>query len=503
MKTRPLFIGLYDPKLMGIRYLSSVLKQNGYDTSMVFLKAFTSHNTQEPTEAEYALLYDTVEKCRPTYVGISIMCSFYLDVAKKIAAEIKRRGMPVTVGGAYATLFPEACLEFADVVFRGDSEEAILDFTNVLENGGDYSSVSNLCSRKEGTCLLNDMRALYEELDNIPFPDFGGTNKYYINNNSLSHGDPEAGSFSYEMTTSRGCPNKCSYCSTGSIRELYKGKGKFIRNRSVANVMAEISLVRSVNKGLQMLRFWDEIFPWDSDWISEFAMEYKKQVNLPFEIWGHPRFTKYENMVQLVDAGLSKIVIGVQSGSPYVRKDIYLRNEKQEEIIECSRALAKARVPIVIYDFILDHPFETEADLRETLDLCLSLEKPFTLQLHGLSFLPGTPIENIAVDHGVKTWDEIHTEQSRPLSEQYRAMHWWRIGKGKNANPTSSYWHSLIYLSQYKGMEKTIARALTNENLKKNPSRLLMLQKFYNYRLMFKMGSRKLMFMIKTKVGKK
>ncbi len=156
--------------------------------------------------------------------------------------------------------------------------------------------------------------------------------------------------------------------------------------------MNELTFVRKMNPGLQILRFWDEIFPWDDAWVTEFAAEYKKQIGLPFEIWGHPRLSAGPHIKKLTDAGLVKIVIGVQSGSYEIRKEIYHRNETDEEILKCAEILSEARVSEVIYDFILGHPFETDDNLREALDLCRKMRGPFRLQLHGLSFLPGTVI---------------------------------------------------------------------------------------------------------------
>jgi len=497
--TRPLFIGLYDTNILGIRYLSATLKKNGYDTHLIFLKNFNSYNVDEPTETEFKLLFDKIKELNPTYVGMSLMSSFYLSVARRISAELKKMGILTICGGAYATLFPEKCLEFASVVFRGESEETILEFTNAIETNQPFEHLDNLTTNGENGVRINDIRPLDTNLSAVPHPDFSGEHMCYINNDRLMPGDPQARSHSYELTTSRGCPNRCSYCSTGSIRNLYRGKGPFIRQRSVDDVIAELAEAKRKNPGMQKLRFWDEIFPWNKEWVQEFAKAYKEKIGLPFEAWGHPRITSDPVCIKaMVDAGLSKMVVGVQSGCPKVRKDIYTRNETQEQILACAQALSDAKVPLVIYDFILGHPFETSEDLQETLELCRKMAKPFRLQLHGLSFLPGTPIEVIAVEKGVKTWEEIHAEQNRPLREQYHSMAWWRQGHGARDNE-KVFWYSLIYLTQFPSGERIIRKALKNEKLRKNPASLLRWHKFYNYRVQFEMGMRKLKFIIKSK----
>ena len=500
-KTKPLFIGLYDAKLLGIRYLSATLKARGYETALLFLKTFNSYSVDEPTQEEYELLHKTIREINPTYIGISIMCSFYLSVVQRIVADIRGYSdVKIIVGGAYATLFPEKCLAFADLVFRGESEEAIVEFTQAIENNTSYEDIENLAFNTPSGVQINPVRSTIADINTLNPPDYGGKHMYFINQNRLINGDPAVTQHSYELTTSRGCPNKCSYCSNTALRALYQGKGAFIRQRTVSDVLDEIKYAREINPGLQMLRFWDEVFPWNKEWVAEFAKAYKQEVGLPFEVWGHPRLSAdVDTMRLLVDAGLSKIVIGVQSGDANIRKEIYTRNETQEDILKCSQALAQARVPIVIYDFILGHPFEEETDLRNTLELCRALAHPFRLQLHGLSFLPGTPIEEIAVARGVKTWEEIHAEQARPLREQYHSMAWWRQGHGGKGNE-KIYWYTLIYLTQFPSGERIIKRALKNERLKQDPRPLLRYHKLYNYVVKFQMGWRKLKFIIKSKL---
>ncbi len=499
-KIKPVFIGLYDSKLLGIRYLSATLRKNDYDSHIIFLKSFTSHHTQEPTSWEYDALFNKVEDLDPDVICISVMCSFYEKVAQHISEEIKRRtGKLIVWGGVCPTLFPEKALRYADVVIRGEGEETIVEFMNALSEGKSYRCIQNVCYKDKEKVIINPVRSLIQDLDSIPFPDLGGDNKYYINHDKISKCDPAASSYSYELTGSRGCPNQCSYCSSSNIRRLYKGSEKYVRLRSIDNIIEEIKYARSILPNMRLIHFWDEIFPVKEEWVEAFANRYKEEINLPFEIWGHPKHIRLQNIKRLVEAGLSKVVVGIQSGSPIVRKEIYKRNESQESIIECSQILSEAKVPMVIYDFILDHPFETSQDLQETLELCMTLHKPFILQLHGLSFLPGTQIEQIAVEKGVRTWEEIRAEQNRPLAEQYRAMHWWRIGKGLSKEPEKVFWHSLIYLSQFPRGEQVINWALKKEKLRQDPKTLLHIQKGFNQYLLYKMGARKLQFMVGMK----
>src|SRR5687768_7689791 len=52
-------------------------------------------------------------------IGITSM-TFTIDRAAGIAREMRRRGATVVIGGTHATLMPEHCAEFADVVSVGE-----------------------------------------------------------------------------------------------------------------------------------------------------------------------------------------------------------------------------------------------------------------------------------------------------------------------------------------------------------------------------------------------
>src|SRR5690554_1253840 len=495
-KIKPLLIGLYDYNHLGLRYLSSRLKSGGYEPVLFFVKGFASHKTREPSPGEYRLLAAKARELAPDFIGLSVMSSLYLQVAIDLTRILREAtGVPVLWGGVHPTLFPEESLKHADFVLRGEGEDALLEFCAHLPTGRDWGQVRNLCYWEEGTgeTRINPLRPLRQDLDGLPFPDLGPGNKYYLAGNQLPAGEPLAGRYCYELIGSRGCPYQCSFCCNASLRDLYRGKGRYLRLRSVENVIAEIKWARENLPRLRFLRFWDEIFPAKKEWVEEFACRYREEVGLPFEIWGHPNHLRAENIKELVAAGLEKIVIGIQSGSPRVRREIYNRRETQEQILAGGEVLAAAGVPVVVYDLILDHPFETAGDLQETLELCLKIPKPFRLQLHGLSLLPGTAVRRLAEEKGAKTCAEIEAEFRRPLTEQYRSIHWWRRGRGTRAQPWKTYWYSLIYLSQFRLGERIIRWARKGEEKpRKKLGALLGLQRLFNCYLLWKLGTERL-----------
>lgn len=490
-----MLISFYNPKALGVRYLEKSLKDAGYQVYIVFMKAFNSKNPEKVTEMELELLRDVINQVQPGLIGLSVMTTLYLEtvfaVNKYIRSNFK---IPIVWGGVYPTLFPEECLKHADFVIRGEGEKAIVELAGALgtwsgalynnspnRESGDESTDNNNLYRaleniqnlaymktaqgkalqgKDQNIVINEMAPLCQNLDAYGYPEIGGDNKFYIDNNRLIRRDPQQDSISYELATSRGCPFSCTYCCTPSIRRIYSGKGKYVRFRSVDSVISELVCAKKNIKRLKIIRFWDEIFPGDDVWIDEFARRYKREINLPFEIWVHPLKIKYSAIKKLVDAGLYKAVMGIQSGSVRIRREIFGRYESQEDIINASKILSECRVPRIVYDFILGHPFETEEDIRQSFDLCMKLEQPFELQLHSLNFFPGTDIVKKAVEHNVISREKLEKIMYGPIKEQYRS--YWE----KSIDDTRiNFWYSLIYMTQFKSM-RPLADLLSKHSFK-------------------------------------
>ncbi|MDD4772911.1 MAG: radical SAM protein, partial [Eubacteriales bacterium] len=372
-------------------------------------------------------------------IALSVMSSMYLESVIAVNDFIRARfGVPVIWGGVYPTLFPEKCLGYADYVIRGEGEEAFCELTGALNTGGDISSVRNLAYRTGGAVTINPVRPLVQNLDTLGYPKPGEEGISFLDKDKIIGRDPLLSGVTYETAASRGCPFACSYCSSVNLKRIYRGKDEFVRFRSVDSVIAELSTAKEAVKKLSLIRFWDEIFSDAEGWVEEFAERYKKEINIPFNIWGHPLKISRRIISSLVDAGLHQIVVGVQSGSDRIRKDIFHRSETREQIIEASRILSSCGVPSVVYDFMIRHPFESDDDLRATFELCMELEPPFELQLHGLNFLPGTDIVGIALKNNLITAAEMEHLMYGPMQEQYD-MYW---GRGNVLT-------ALIYMTQF------------------------------------------------------
>lgn len=87
---------------------------------------------------------------------------------------------------------------------------------------------------------------------------------------------------------------------------------------------------------MMMVHFYDEIFPNLPGWVDEFVAAYQREIHLPFTIWSHPKAAKQEVLEKLVRVGLTEVIMGIQSGSDRVRREVFHRYETREEILRAA-----------------------------------------------------------------------------------------------------------------------------------------------------------------------
>ena len=451
-----LLLTIYNEKAPGVRYLANYLKKNGFNPTVVFLKG-NIYNTKPISDKELSLFREIVDKKEYLFIGLSILSSFTLSEIQKIIDLIRNNyKIPLIIGGAYPTIMHEQCAKKADIVIRGEGELSLLNLAIAFQQNQDWTTIPNLCYfNQDGEYIKNEIDTAVQNLDSIGYPLIGGNNMYFIEGDTVINQDPQLSTDFYELTCSRGCPFNCSYCYSSKFRSLYKGKGKYLRFRSVDNVFEELNNAIRQNPNIKEIRFWDEVFSTDPDWIENFVDRYKKEIDLPFHIWGHPLVIKEDILKLLADAGLQRIVVGFQSGSPNVRNNIFRRRETNEQIIKASKIISYYKIPEVYYDLMICHPLENLNEIKETFELCLQLEPPFRLNIHGLGFLPGTDIVDMAIEKGIYTREELN--DMFLADEKSQLKFFYGINRGYyGEEDKKAVWADLIYLTQFHNLRSEI-----------------------------------------------
>lgn len=386
-------ISLYDHHAFGLRNIHGLLKKNGFESNLIFFKELL-WGIQEPSETEIDLLFNKIKALNPDVIALSVRSPFS-KIAINLTKRLKQLNKLIIWGNTHPTVEPDECIKYADIICVGDGELAMLELMNRLKDNKDISNIKNLWIKQGDKIIKNQLDNLNQDLDSVSFYDLSEEYKYSINENEISSSDPKLKYSQYDMMAGRGCPYDCTYCSNSYLHKLYKGKGKFVRKRSVEKVIEE--LVEAKTKlNIKEVYFFDEIFILDEIWLDNFLREYKEKINLPFSLCLDPRIVNNQLVKKLKSYGLERVGIGIQSGSQRIRYKIFKRFVSDEKLLEVTEIFRKYKVAPT-YDIILDNPYETESDLQDSINLLLKIKRPYHLNIFSLISFPKTDLTEMMI----------------------------------------------------------------------------------------------------------
>lgn len=392
----------------GIRFISSVLKEAGYETALIFAPGETTKEIAEGKSRVFSdSIHDEIAKIvqGSLYVGISVVTPTFFK-AREITKKLKACcDIPIVWGGVHAIVKEEECLEEADMICTCEGEEVAVKLADRLRENKPYNDIPGLKVKSDTTGEVISEKVPLLDITNLPKPDYAldGTH-YTVTPNGIR---PFYIKFSdnfmfqeYFAAPTRGCPYKCSYCVNYKYAAIFEGKR--FRKRNLDNFLWELTWAK-IKLSAELIMIDDDCFmALSEDEIRKFCEVYKKDVGLPFVIRGaHPQNITEEKLRLLCDAGLFKLRVGIQTGSDRIRELYERKWENNTKLIEMARLInkfiKKKQLNFVMYDLIVDNPWETEADRKDSLNLVLALPRPFGLYRTALTFYPGTALYQLAL----------------------------------------------------------------------------------------------------------
>ena len=287
----------------------------------------------------------------------SLFTPYYRECDAIIRAA--RRTLPralIAVGGYHAALYPSYYLEEmeVDVVATGEGEEVAVGLMRVMRGDADISEVPNIAFRNDGRIILSPRR--YAPIDSIPMPA-----RDLLSPRSFRAYGRKAAS----MIASRGCPNRCSFCTS---RALW---GTTYRQRSVASILDEMR--ECVERyGAAIINFEDDnLFP-DRERAKELltAIAAFKERECPsLDVTAMNGISIEQVDGEVLDgmrrAGFREINISLVSRS----NDLLARHRRPFDADRVAETAAQARrrgMKVRAY-FILGLPGQTPDEARETI----------------------------------------------------------------------------------------------------------------------------------------
>jgi radical SAM superfamily enzyme YgiQ (UPF0313 family) len=470
-------ISLYNYNHLGVRALHSFLKSKGIHVELIFFKNMLYNDAKRPSEEEINKVVKLVKEIDPHLVGISVSCSTFYNIAKDITHNIKQEiNAPVIWGGVHPTIDPDQCINHAEMVFIGEAEFGLLDLVTRMAQSQDYYDIPGLWVKEEnGRVIKNAPVPLKNVLDLIPPNDYGDDKKYSIDNNLRQSGDPYLkDNETYFILTGRGCPFDCTYCINHLFKDIYTRRGYPIRRRSVSHVIDELCIAKKNFPKLSRIVIFDDVFVLDKKWAKDFCAEYKEKIGLPFTCLFHPSTIKEDIVAILKDGGLDYIDMGIESGSERIRRDIFGRKDSNETIRKAVGVMHKHNIRPV-FDFILDNPFETVEDKRQTLDLLLSFPRPFLFYFYSLIFFPKTKLTRRAMEGKIITEEDVEDKKGKVFDQ-------FQVTFSYKRNKEELFWICLFSLTGKSFIPRFLIRRLSKVRmLSSNPALLVLLATASNY----------------------
>ncbi len=362
---------------ISIMTLSAVLKGKGVDSLLIY-----SNSEKE--------ILQKVRRLRPHMIGYSLMYGShwrYYDLSKKI-----RRDFPDIVqvaGGPFTTFYPQAINEFpVDATCVGEGDLSLPNLIEKVGEGKPIEDTKGFHFRVGNHIKTNELERLLNEIDQLPFPD----RKLFYDQDPLLK-NQEFKSF----LSGRGCPYPCTYCFNHKFNEMFRGKGKIIRRKSVDYFIEEIKETKS-NFGCQFAIFEDDIFILDRAWLESFSEKFRQEVKIPYICYVRADLVNEDMLKLLKQSGCHIVRMAIETGNERIRQKLLKRNMSNRTIIRAADLIHRYGLKLSVSN-MTGLPTETVAALNDTIDLNIRC-RPDHPTIQFFMPYPNMELSKIAIDEG-------------------------------------------------------------------------------------------------------
>ena len=360
--------------------------------------------------AEGLTLEETVKRLRafgPDYIGYTITTYLFFQTMDWIRSIRELVDVPTIVGGVHLSIYPRETLGYncIDYAVTGEAEYALPDMLTALVKGNDLSAVRGIAYRRNDGEIMVTPKAPDCDVDEAPFPA-----RQLIDNSLYYSFISKYKNFSC-FITSRGCPYKCIFCEQGS---------KPFRARSPKNVVDELEL--SLNEfGIREFDFFDSSFTIRKDRVIAICDEIKRRkLDIVWAARTRVDCITDDVLKAMRSAGCTRIYYGIESGN----REILATLKKSTSLEMYHDVIARTRANGIhtFGYFMVGNPYETEATIRQTIRLALSLDLDYA-QFSKVTPMPATEMYTLLLkETGRDYWREhivagVDDDIPRPLCD--------------------------------------------------------------------------------------
>ena len=366
---------------LGIAYISSALKQAGYD--VVCIDCHRVNNLRQT-------IFELSKKQKIDLAclgGMSLMFRQIKDAIMDIRNVLGN--IKIVLGGSIVTTEPEVVLNAlnVDIGVLGEGEDSIVEIAKTLCVGGDLNKVCGLVLRNHetGHIEFTPKRNVIIDIDGISMPDYEGfdLNAYFQQIPPQTKeivGDPSEFR-PISISGARSCPYQCTFC--------YHFPDHPYRQRSLDNIFIEVDYLIN-NYNVNYIRFHDEVFchPGNLERLIEFC-ERVKQRNIKWKMSLRVDVITEAAAIAMRDAGCVEVLLGIENINPLILKSMK-KNITKEQIDNACAILYKNHIATDGY-LLFGDVEETKEIVNENLVWWLANAK-YKIGLGLIAILPNSQL---------------------------------------------------------------------------------------------------------------
>jgi anaerobic magnesium-protoporphyrin IX monomethyl ester cyclase len=394
---------LHPPLAYG--YMAVSLKTAGHDVYHVDL----------PFEGnDPSVLASLLDDLRPDLVGVTSVAQSYfhaLQIARAVRAW--KPTTPVVFGGPHVSFIARECLRRhpdVDYVLLFDAEDSVVELCSALESNatlGDLVKVPGLAFRDGNGVRVTAPVPPEMQLDRYGQPDRGIFNLT----------DYLAYDYETVVMTARGCPSRCTFCSTTAA-------GREARWNSPAHVADEIETV--IDLGFSSIFFGDDTFSGNPRRAIAICEEIRRRgIQVSWTSNMRAQDARPQVLEAMVGAGAYRVFVGFESVQETTLR-LVKKGTSPARLYKTAGRIMAAGLELHA-SFIVGAPGDTPDRLAANLDF-IRLVNPTVATFNVMEPRPGTDVYLHPEKYGITipdpywyektTWLDLPVAHTEEMSQE-------------------------------------------------------------------------------------
>jgi anaerobic magnesium-protoporphyrin IX monomethyl ester cyclase len=379
---------------LGLAFIAAALEEAGVEVKLVDL-------VTHPCRGER--LAALLDEFQPQLVGMTAVTMTF-NLAREVLREVKAVNPDIltVMGGPHVTFSAQETLKSVpelDLIVMGEGEKSVVELTAAAANGRDWGNVRGIAYR-DGERVNVTPGHDPIDVNTLPLPA----------RHLLPLGRYRALKMPISITTSRGCPFPCIFCSARDMA------GAKIRYRDPEAVVDELEELAGL--GFHQINIADDLFTAKKKHCLAICDAIvARGLTIAWSCFSRVDTISPEMLRRMKEAGCATMAFGIESANEQILKTVR-KGITIPKTVEAVRMCVDAGIDPHC-SFILGLPGETPETLAETLGFCERIQgMGASYGLHLLAPFPGTALrkqhEADAFDLKILTddWSQYHANRA-------------------------------------------------------------------------------------------